>query len=36
VGLVVSQWNTARGWPYQVMQFRVTLQDSSRGDDSGA
>jgi hypothetical protein len=26
VGLVVSQWNTARGWPYQVMQFRVTLQ----------
>jgi hypothetical protein len=24
--LVVSQWNTARGWPYQVMQFRVTLQ----------
>jgi hypothetical protein len=32
VGLVVSQWNTARGWPYQVMQFRVTLQDSSRGD----
>jgi len=29
VGLVVSQWNTARGWPYRVMQFRVTLQDSS-------
>ena len=26
VGLVVSQWNTARGWPYRVMQFRVTLQ----------
>ena len=25
VGLVVSQWNTAQGWPYQVMQFRVTL-----------
>lgn len=25
VGLVVSQWNTARGWPYQVMQFQVTL-----------
>jgi hypothetical protein len=24
--LVVSQWNTARGWPYQVMQFRVTLE----------
>ncbi|MGI9125343.1 MAG: DUF4185 domain-containing protein [Mycobacterium sp.] len=29
VGLVVSQWNTARGWPYQVMQFRVTLRDTS-------
>ena len=26
VGLVVSQWNTARGWPYRVMQFRVTLR----------
>ena len=26
VGLVVSQWNTAHGWPYRVMQFRVTLQ----------
>ncbi|MFN8071537.1 MAG: DUF4185 domain-containing protein [Mycobacterium sp.] len=31
VGLVVSQWNTARGWPYRVMQFRVTLADTSRG-----
>lgn len=30
VGLVVSQWNTARGWPYRVMQFRVTLSDTSR------
>lgn len=28
VGLVVSQWNTARGWPYQVMQFRVTLEQT--------
>lgn len=26
VGLMVSQWNTAHGWPYRVMQFRVTLQ----------
>lgn len=26
VGLVVSQWNTARGWPYRVMQFRVTVR----------
>jgi hypothetical protein len=30
VGLLVSQWNTARGWPYRVMQFRATLRDSSR------
>ncbi len=29
VGLVVSQWNTSRGWPYRVMQFRVTLRDTS-------
>jgi hypothetical protein len=28
VGLAVSQWNTARGWPYRVMQFRVTLRDT--------
>lgn len=26
VGLVVSQWNTAQGWPYRAMQFRVTLK----------
>ncbi|MGH3553714.1 MAG: DUF4185 domain-containing protein [Mycobacterium sp.] len=32
VGLVVSQWNTARGWPYRVMQFRATLRDTT---DSG-
>jgi len=30
VGLVVSQWNTARGWPYRVMQFRVTLRATDR------
>jgi D-arabinan endo alpha-(1,5)-arabinofuranosidase len=29
VGLVVSQWHTARGWPYQAMQFRVTLRDTT-------
>ena len=23
--LVVSQWNTARGWPYRAMQFRTDL-----------
>ena len=32
VGLVVSQWNTSRGWPYQVMQFRVTLRDTTRDE----
>jgi hypothetical protein len=26
VGLLVSQWNTARGWPYRVMQFAATLR----------
>ena len=36
VGLVVSQWNTAHGWPYHVMQFRVTLQDSSLESSPGA
>ncbi len=30
VGLVVSQWNTAHGWPYRVMQFRVTLRGPER------
>jgi Domain of unknown function (DUF4185) len=30
VGLAVSQWNTAQGWPYRVMQFRVTLHDTTR------
>ena len=28
VGLVVSQWDTATGWPYRTMQFRVTLNDT--------
>jgi hypothetical protein len=31
VGLVVSQWNTADGWPYRAMQFRATLRDTTRG-----
>ena len=30
VGLVVSQWNTDHGWPYRAMQFRATLQDTTR------
>lgn len=34
VGLVVSQWNTALGWPYRVMQFRVTLTDTTRSRTS--
>jgi D-arabinan endo alpha-(1,5)-arabinofuranosidase len=29
VGLVVSQWNTAHGWPYRAMQFRATLRDTT-------
>ena len=36
VGLVVSHWNTSRGWPYRVMQFRTTLHDTAprrRGRD---
>jgi hypothetical protein len=30
VGLVVSQWNTKRGWPYRTMQFRATLRDTTK------
>ncbi|WP_081665508.1 DUF4185 domain-containing protein [Mycobacterium sp. UM_CSW] len=30
VGLVVSQWDTATGWPYRAMQFRVTLKDTTK------
>lgn len=29
VGLVVSQWNTATGWPYRTMQYKVTLADTT-------
>ncbi|MBV8861516.1 MAG: DUF4185 domain-containing protein [Mycobacterium sp.] len=29
VGLVVSQWNTERGWPYRAMQFSATLHDTT-------
>jgi hypothetical protein len=32
VGLVVSQWRTAVGWPYRAMQFRVTLTSSKVTD----
>jgi Domain of unknown function (DUF4185) len=30
IGLVVSQWNTATGWPYCAMHFKATLKDSTR------
>jgi hypothetical protein len=30
-GLVVSQWNTALGWPYRAMQFRATIRDTTAG-----
>ena len=33
VGLLVSQWNTATGWPYHVMQFRATLKDTTIARD---
>lgn len=29
IGLVVSQWDTASGWPYRTMQFKVTLKDTT-------
>ena len=29
IGLMVSQWHTAHGWPYRTMQFRVTLDDAA-------
>ncbi len=34
VGLVVSQWNTERGWPYRAMQFRATLRDTTKRHSS--
>jgi hypothetical protein len=34
VGLIVSQWNTAHGWPYRTMQFRATLRDTTAGQRS--
>lgn len=36
VGLVVSQWNTAAGWPYRAMQFQVTLRDTTRSGHGSA
>ena len=30
VGLVVSQWNTADGWPYRAMQFKAALRDTTK------
>jgi hypothetical protein len=31
-GLVVSQWNTAVGWPYRAMQFKAALRDTTKPD----
>ncbi|MET0758674.1 MAG: hypothetical protein ABWY39_12295, partial [Mycobacterium sp.] len=30
VGLLVSQWNTAVGWPYRAMQFKAALRDTTK------
>jgi Domain of unknown function (DUF4185) len=30
IGLVVSQWNTAAGWPYRAMQFKAALKDTTK------
>ena len=30
IGLVLSQWNTAAGWPYRTMQFKAALKDTTR------
>jgi Domain of unknown function (DUF4185) len=30
IGLIVSQWNTAAGWPYRAMQFKAALKDSTK------
>jgi Domain of unknown function (DUF4185)/Homeodomain-like domain len=34
-GLVVSQWNTATGWPYRAMQFRASLKDTTDAGGAG-
>ena len=33
VGLVVSQWHTADGWPYRAMQFKAALRDTTKDGD---
>ena len=30
IGLMVSQWNTAVGWPYRAMQFKAALRDTTK------
>ncbi len=32
-GFVVSQWNTADGWPYRAMQFKAALRDTTKTAD---
>ena len=36
VGLIVSQWDTATGWPYRAMQFKVTLADTTKAKAAAA
>lgn len=36
VGLVVSQWDTATGWPYRTMQFKVTITDTTATSNGSA
>ena len=30
IGVMVSQWNTAVGWPYRAMQFKTALRDTTK------
>jgi D-arabinan endo alpha-(1,5)-arabinofuranosidase len=30
IGVMVSQWNTAVGWPYRAMQFKAALRDTTK------
>jgi hypothetical protein len=30
IGLMVSQWHTAVGWPYRAMQFKTGLKDTTK------
>ncbi|MFF0817913.1 DUF4185 domain-containing protein [Rhodococcus sp. NPDC003318] len=34
--ILLSQWNTAAGWPYRVLQFKIPVVDTARFRDDGA